>query len=122
MTCSHCGVSISTSDEANPCHACGSLDRAVVAADSGTIKSFEKVKGKGKRPGKRPHREFVTGDDLSTRTGRWNRLKRVIDRDGNLYSELVTDQAGNVIHYCEEPLDRHTGHGSDKKPPPLSKS
>jgi len=120
MICSNCGVPIGTCDEAHPCPAYGSLDRTLVVADSGSIQSYEKVKGKGRRLGERPHREFATGDDLSTKTGEWNRLKRVIDRDKNIYFELVTNQAGDVIHYCEERLDQHRRHGSDKKqsPPP----
>jgi hypothetical protein len=37
-------------------------------------------------------------------------------RFGNWYSEKVVDSAAGVIkHECEEPLDVHQGHGSDKK-------
>ena len=36
-------------------------------------------------------------------------------RFGNWYSEKVVDMAtGAVIHQCEEPLDVHQRHGSDK--------
>jgi hypothetical protein len=36
-------------------------------------------------------------------------------RFGNWYSKKVNDSVtGIVIHECEEPLDVHQGHGSDK--------
>ncbi|OIQ16577.1 MAG: hypothetical protein BM557_09710 [Flavobacterium sp. MedPE-SWcel] len=40
--------------------------------------------------------------------------KRVIDKDNNLYFELIKDTNGNTLHKCEEPLNLHVGHGSDK--------
>jgi hypothetical protein len=44
------------------------------------------------------------------------RLERVIDRAKNWYREIVTDPVtGKIIHACEEPLDAHRGHGTDKK-------
>jgi hypothetical protein len=37
-------------------------------------------------------------------------------RFGNWYSKKVVDSVtgGVVVHECEEPLDVHQGHGSDK--------
>jgi len=36
---------------------------------------------------------------------------------GNWYSKKVMmKDSGEVIHTCEEPLDQHQGHGSDKRP------
>jgi hypothetical protein len=46
---------------------------------------------------------------------------RVIDRENNLYKEVVTNaETGEVIHACEEPLSKHIGHGSAKKKPTLT--
>lgn len=41
--------------------------------------------------------------------------ERLIDRDNDLYKEIVIDPVtGDVVHKCEEPLSKHFGHGSDK--------
>ena len=42
----------------------------------------------------------------------------VIDRENDLYKEVVTDpDTGKIIHQCEEPLSEHVGHGSAKHRP-----
>ncbi len=69
---------------------------------------------KVKHPGeKKPFIEQVSGDDLFRDTGVWRKLDRVIDRDNAAYKEVITDpKTGKVIKHCEEPLSKHTGHGS----------
>ena len=64
----------------------------------------------------RPTVEQVGGESYSHKLGRWVRIRRVIDRVRNWYSETITDPStGEVIHKCEEPLSKHTDHGSAKK-------
>jgi hypothetical protein len=64
---------------------------------------------------KKPFVESVSGDDLHRKTGKWMKLSRLIDREHNLYREEVKDPStGGVLHYCEEPLSEHKGHGSAK--------
>jgi hypothetical protein len=72
-----------------------------------------KLKGVGK---KKPIVEGISGEDLHRDSGKWMYKERVIDHEKNRYKEVVTDlETGNIVHNCEEPLDKHTGHGSAKK-------
>jgi hypothetical protein len=77
---------------------------------------------KGKRPGvKKPLFETRTGEDLHRATGSWNKLDRLIDREGDRYREVVTNpETGEVIHSCDEPLSKHKSHGSAKANPKKS--
>jgi hypothetical protein len=44
------------------------------------------------------------------------RHERLIDRQNNRYFEkVVARDTGETIHHCDEPLDEHTGHGSDRR-------
>ena len=55
------------------------------------------------------------GDSLHRNSGKWMKLRRVIDRDNDWYEETVINpETGNVIHDCNEPLSAHRGHGSAK--------
>jgi len=63
-------------------------------------------------------RVFVGWVPQFSRDGALALVEIVIKRAnfGNRYSEKVTmKQTGEVIHHCEEPLDQHQGHGSDKR-------
>ncbi len=43
-------------------------------------------------------------------------VERTYDRDRDRYSETVTlCETGEVIHKTDEPLSKHTGHGSAKR-------
>jgi len=60
--------------------------------------------------------EQTVGDDLHLKSGKWMKLERLIDRVGDWYREIVTDpENGQIIHFCEEPLSQHYGHGSAKE-------
>jgi hypothetical protein len=60
--------------------------------------------------------ESTVGDDLHRKTGRWMQKVRVIDFAGDHYRELIIDpESGTVVHYQEERLSQHRGHGSAKK-------
>jgi len=44
------------------------------------------------------------------------KLSRVIDRDNDIYHEVVTDpETGEVVHECREPLSQHRQHGTAKQ-------
>jgi hypothetical protein len=80
--------------------------------------SFHKLlKLKAKRRGiKRPFQEQTIGDDYYQKENKYTWMNRVIDRLHNWYSKIIKDkETGEIIHRCEEPLDKHIGHGSDKR-------
>jgi len=72
---------------------------------------------KAKRQGKgKPFIEQVTEADIQRITNKHMHLDRVINRENDLYKEVVTDpKTGEIIHQCEEPLSKHQGHGSAKR-------
>lgn len=75
----------------------------------------ENIKIVAKKNGKKkPFKESVEGEELFKQKGVWVNKKRVIDRENNSYLEVVKDNAGNEIHYCNEKLSDHFGHGSAK--------
>lgn len=124
ISCGTCGEPIvehftTLPDERKPCFSCGSITRSfsVIIEDSVTL--HEKIVMKHKRPGhKKPIYESLSGDDFHRATGRWNRLAREIDRQNNLYKEVIVDQqSGELIRHCEEPLSEHTNRGSAKPNP-----
>jgi len=84
-------------------------------AVSDTIKAYSfvhlKDKIKGKKKGKR---DIYAGADLYKKTGDWNHIDRVIDRENDLYKEIIKDKDGNIIRQNIEPLSRHKGHGFTK--------
>lgn len=76
----------------------------------------EKLGTKAKRKDKgKPFVEQVSGDDFQRKSEKWVHIDRIIDREQDIYKELVTDpKTGEIIHKCEEPLSKHQGHGSAK--------
>lgn len=99
-----------------PCPSCGSRKRVICTYIQETVKIKEKVSGKTKKQGiKKPTYEFVAGDDLHNKSGKWHTKKRIIDRDNDRYEEVVSDpETGKIIHRCDEPLSKHRGHGLAK--------
>lgn len=78
-----------------------------------------RFKGQSKgstRPLSRPDREGRHGAEWSVTLKRWVRKERYIDREHNLYEELVYDfESSTVLKHTKEPLVKHVGHGSDKE-------
>ena len=81
-----------------------------------TLRAYETIQTKGKREGEsKPFREQISGDDYSHKNKKWIKKERVIDREKDYYFEKITDpETGDVLHYCEEPLSSHRGHGTAK--------
>jgi hypothetical protein len=44
--------------------------------------------------------------------GEWVHVYRFIDRDADVYLEIVADSHGDVIRRIEQPLTEHQGRGS----------
>ena len=122
IECGECGfagdepVDIEASKRRS-CPNCGSLRRHVRLSYIETLVIHEKTKLKARSPGGgKPRYEAIEGDDLNRKTGIWMRLHRVIDRANNWYHERIIDtQTNTVVHVSDESLDKHIGHGSDKR-------
>lgn len=102
------------------CPSCGSVKRAffVDILDEAVI-MHEQIAMKARRPNSKGKQEIrletKVGDDLYRKTGKWYKLKRIIDREHDKYFEEIIDPAtGNVVRRYEELLSKHLGHGSDK--------
>jgi hypothetical protein len=82
------------------------------------ILTFHKLlKIKAKRHGIKGyfHKQSI-GDEFCKDRNKYVWKSRVIDRLLKLYKEIVKDkETGEIIHQCEEPLNKHIGHGSDKR-------
>jgi hypothetical protein len=98
-----------------PCPKCGSTSRVFVEQLSISAKAYVGLRAKHNRgPGKAIW-ESVNCPDVFRKTGELMRLERIIDRENNVYREVVTNvETGEVVYNCEEPLSDHLGHGSAK--------
>ncbi len=123
VRCQECGTIIVeplnlVEAERKPCPSCGSKSRKLEIEIREKIKLdiHDKVKTKGRhKPTEKPFIEEQIGDDFYKKEGKWVHKSVLIDRDNDKYKELIVDKKTNkVIHKCEEPLSRHTGHGTAK--------
>ena len=120
VRCAKCGIPI---DEAldspagrRPCPSCGATTRAVHVEVPDTLTLRESIRFKRKDSNGKALSEGLRGDDLHRDSGKWMKKEREIDRANDVYREVVTDpETGKVTHRCEEPLSKHTGHGSAKR-------
>lgn len=122
VNCGNCGLQLDEDTNAPtetrlPCPACDSMIRSIQVTIHETVTIKEKLGMKGRHSGGgKPYIEQVQGDDLHRDTGTWNHLSRIIDRENDMYHEVVKNSAtGEVIHECREPLSEHRGHGTAKK-------
>ena len=76
-----------------------------------------KIKSKITSSKKRKEQKIIrVGDNLTKKTGKFAFLKRIIDRNNDLYGEEIRNkETGDIIHECYEKLSEHIGHGSAKK-------
>ena len=107
-----------------PCPECGSTNRKYFDTLRSEISVRSMLNWKHQWPGaKRPVAEGVSGSERSQSSGRWMRKKRLIDRENDLYEEMVVDEeSGEVVHENHEPLSEHRGHGSGKNRRPANES
>lgn len=117
IECRDCGFRLDeVKKKLTPCPHCGSRRRQVKITLNGTVHIHSKL-GLKARSGKsrKPFLEQQIGDRMEHKSGKWMKIRRVIDRLKDWYSEIVYDpRTGEIIHYSEEPLSRHRGHGSAK--------
>jgi hypothetical protein len=107
-------------DQRVPCARCGSKSCVYADALTDEIAIFEGFRAKGVHAGmSRTKGWFI--DSLSRwvpQRDRDNAIahhERVLDRDGDRYTEKVTMRdSGEIIYSMNERLSEHQGHGSDK--------
>lgn len=121
VNCGDCGFLLDEATSAppetcSPCPACGSMVRSIHVSIHDNITPREKLGMKGRHAsGGKPFIEQVQGADLHRDTGTWRDLSRVIDRENDIYHELIKDpDTGEILHECREPLSEHRGHGAEK--------
>ncbi len=125
IECTNCGQRLPdewiSSEDKCVCPKCGSNQKKIhldIDEEAG-INIHEsltgKVKDKNFNSKKNPRYKFFEGDDLRKSDGKWMKKSQIIDRYNDSYLEKVTDpDTGDTVHYCDEPLSDHFGHGSDK--------
>lgn len=115
IKCSDCGNLLN--ENQNHCSKCNSDKKTIILSFEDTITVRDQIKGKAKdnsRPKKkRLIFDFISGSEQSS-NGQWVNKERVIDKIINHYFEEVTDERGNLIHFCSEKLTEHQGHGKAK--------
>ena len=121
VRCKDCGILLNEDSNLKlegrePCPQCGSLVRAITQNIEDKITVSDSFTAKAKSLGiKRPTIEISGGSDLYKSENKLVHKERVIDRKHNSYHEKVVDpKTGEIIHEVEEPLSKHTGHGSAK--------
>jgi len=119
--CALCGVELDDntsvlSGRRKPCPMCGSKRRKFGIVRRGTMSFKKKLRTKGRHSkGGRPFIEQVSDDNLRRKSGEWMKLSRVMDRDNDIYHEVIIDpRTDQIICKCEEPISKHRGYGSAK--------
>lgn len=118
--CASCGNIIDTSkdkcSQKSPCSECGSTIRNYHMTIMENLQLLDGWGVKGKRPGKKkPFVEDISMPNYSHSKNKLVLKEQLIDRDNDKYREKISDyQTRETIHYCEEPLSQHFGHGSAK--------
>jgi hypothetical protein len=113
LVCSGCGTPIIEDTPAGlrrPCPRCGSLGRTenVSVAETIHVQEYLKTHTKHRDGGRKVVREVIEGDDYYRKTGKWNVMRRLIDRGKNWYEESFLDRdSGEIVHRNAEPLSKH---------------
>ncbi len=105
----------------NICSRCGSVRKTIyinIAEDAG-LEIHGNLRARTNNttmPAKKnPRVDIFAGDDLRKSDNRWMAKERVINKDKNLYREIIKDPiTGEIIHHNEEPLSQHSSHGTAK--------
>ncbi len=123
VNCGDCGLLLDVDTSApigiqSPCPACGSMARSILhvsAHEPVNVREQLGVKFRHADGGK-PFVEQVHGTDFHRDTGTWRHRSRVIDRENDVYHEVVKDPiTSEVLHECREPLSEHRGHGAARR-------
>jgi predicted nucleic acid-binding Zn ribbon protein len=122
--CSECGAPLDESLDPDPgpndrkhCPSCGATIRkfGVELEEKAEFHDSVRLKLKDAKTRKTQVDQF-SGDDLHKKSGKWMQKTRLLDHQKDEYKEVVTNpETGEEVHGCEEPLSKHTGHGTPKK-------
>jgi DNA-directed RNA polymerase subunit RPC12/RpoP len=104
----------------SPCPHCGSTSRTYFESLSDSAVMLDGHKAWVKRPSlpsaMKLRSKTYSGVEYNHQKGKLVRVHRTIDKDNDRYIERVVDmQTEEVLHECDEPLSRHTNHGTAKK-------
>jgi hypothetical protein len=101
----------------------GSANRRIVNVElTDEIKLYDSLSFKHKNPNKTGRAKVLAegfnGYEFSHHRKKMVAKERLIDREGYVYREIVTDiETGELIHQCAEPLSKHRNHGMAKRKP-----
>lgn len=105
----------------NVCHRCGSVMKTINMSivENAKLEMHDSMRAKAKNitqsAKKNPRVDVFAGDELRKSDNKWMKKERVIDKDKDLYREILKDPiTGKIVHQKEEPLSQHSGHGSAK--------
>ena len=121
VSCSECGASVLEQgqvDDPEPCPGCGSTARTFAVTFTDATAAYDSLATKARHGevGKvKPYREAFTGFDYHRDSKEWRQVSRVVDREGDRYTERIVDAAGNVVRDVDEPLSDHRGYGTAKR-------
>lgn len=99
-----------------PCPKCGSTQRHIKLHIKETLEIYDQIRSKLRKKRKEKTNSWIYNWRwLKKNSGKWHDKQRRIDRESNLYKEVIKDKiTGEIIHECEEPLNEHYRHGSAK--------
>lgn len=133
LTCADCGAElpiewIRPPLRTNVCPKCGSEKKKIYLYLHEEVQldlkeSLDlKTKDHTKPSKKNPRVHLSIGDEVRKKDGKWLKKERRIDKNADRYRELLIDPAtGEVLRDVDEPLSKHTGHGSAKCNPETTK-
>ena len=113
IKCADCSFDLAEdkNGKRKPCPKCGSKKRIKYGSIHDGFKMYDSLRGQAKNPNYTSHL-----------LGKFVKKVRLIDKDKNLYRETLIDPDTNeMLHSCEEPLNKHIGHGSAKQKKPQQK-
>jgi len=120
--CIGCGGALLGDQPGVPCSQCGDIRRTTSAAIRESVEVLSSIRIQKKSPGypsrKRIRLDHFEGWDWSRKLGSMVRKLRRVDKDADIYTEVVQERDGTVIHECHEPLSDHRGHGSARQRDP----
>ena len=99
-----------------PCLRCGSMQRAFSVFVVENMETHESIGIKHKDKDGKTLAKMKSGDDFYHKKKEWRKLDQVIDYMKGRYRKTVRDRkTDKVLYFKDEPLEKHIGHGRDRK-------